>query len=86
MPCISRFYGIMVYLYANDHEPPHFHARYAGQDVAIEIATRDVLVGRLPGRAMRLVLEWAELHQEELLQNWQRVQQGELPASVEPLP
>jgi hypothetical protein len=86
MPCISRFYGILVYVYSNDHEPPHFHAKYAGQDAAIEIAGLDILAGQLPSRAMRLVLEWAALHREELQENWRRAQQGELPVAIEPLP
>jgi hypothetical protein len=86
MPCISRFYGIVIYLYADDHNPPHFHARYAGQDVAVDIATLDVLVGRLPHRAMRLVLEWAALHRAELMENWNRLQAGESAFEVEPLP
>ena len=86
MPCISRFYWILIYLYADDHNPPHFHARYAGQDAAIEIATLEVLVGRLPGRAMRLVVEWGELHKAEMMVNWNRLKAGQSAVEVEPLP
>ena len=86
MPCISRFYGIVIYLYANDHEPPHFHARYAEDDAAIDIASLELLAGALPMRALKLVMEWSRLHQEELLDNWRRIQAGELPNSLEPLP
>ena len=53
MPSVSRFYGIVICQYADDHSPPHFHAKYAGQDVAVEIEALEVLVGRLPNRAMR---------------------------------
>jgi hypothetical protein len=86
VPCVSRFYGILIYLYGNDHNPPHFHAKYAGQDVAVEIASLEVLFGRLPTRAMRLVHEWAALHQLELMENWQRLQSGREAIQIEPLP
>ncbi len=69
MPCVSRFYGISIYLYARDHGPPHFHAKYAGDDAAIEVSSEEVLVGQIPPRALRLVQEWAKLHREELLDN-----------------
>jgi hypothetical protein len=86
MPCVSRFYGIAIYLYPDDHNPPHFHAKYGGQDVAVEMRSGEVLVGRLPGRAMRLVQEWASQHQQELLAAWNHLQSGELPGQIEPLP
>jgi hypothetical protein len=66
--------------------PRIFTPKYAGQDVAIEIASLDILAGQVPGRALRLVLEWAGFHQDELMENWRRVRRGELPVSVEPLP
>jgi hypothetical protein len=86
MPCVSRFYGIAIYLYSDDHDPPHFHARYSGQDVAVEIHSLEVLVGRIPARAMRLVREWAEQHAEELMENWNRARTGQLPIDIDPLP
>jgi hypothetical protein len=86
MPCVSRFYGIAVYLYGDDHNPPHFHAKYAGQDVVIGIHSLEVIAGRLPERALALVLEWAEGHRAELLEAWNRVQTGQLPGQIEPLP
>jgi hypothetical protein len=85
VPCVARFYGILIYLYANDHNPPHFHAKYAGDDVAIEIATLTVLFGDLPVRALRLALEWAALHQQELMENWNRLRVGQSPNQIEPL-
>ena len=62
MPRISTFYGIVVTMYSNDHAPPHFHARYGEYEAQIAIGTGDPLAGQLPGRATRLVREWADLH------------------------
>lgn len=86
MPCLSRFYGIAIYVYADDHNPPHFHAKCSGQDVAVEIQSGDVLIGRLPVRSMNLVREWSALHRQELLDAWNRLQNGELPGEIAPLP
>ena len=79
MPEISRFYGIVIRLYFADHNPPHFHAEYSGHEARIDISTLAVISGRLPGRALGLVAEWATLHQDELLDLWNRA------ASLEPL-
>lgn len=79
MPEISLFFGIRVTMYYDDHNPPHFHAQYAGNRAAIAIEGAYVLRGSLPGRQLKLVLAWAELHRDELMQNW------ELAASNRPL-
>jgi len=74
MPELSRFYGIVIYMYAKDHAPPHFHARY-GDDVAVfDLRSGEVLEGALPRRATRLVQDWWELHQPELEANWRTSQ------------
>ena len=70
MPEISRFFGIVVQMYYADHDPPHFHARYAGQKALLAIETLAVLRGSLSPRAMGLVTEWAALHQIELMEDW----------------
>ena len=70
MPEISRFFGIVITMYFDEHNPPHFHARYGSDRAAIEIATLRVREGRLPSRALGLVIEWASEHQEELMANW----------------
>ena len=57
-------------MYFRDHPPPHFHARYAGEEAVISIATGEVIAGSLPGRALRLVREWTEMHRDELDANW----------------
>ncbi|MGI9211536.1 MAG: DUF4160 domain-containing protein [Methylococcaceae bacterium] len=70
MPEISRFFGIVIAMYFNEHNPPHFHARYGNDKAEIDIQTLSVLAGRLPPRAMGLVIEWASRHQAELMDDW----------------
>lgn len=74
MPEISRFFGIVIKMFFDDHNPPHFHAEYSGEIALVEIHTLSVLSGRLPPRVMGLVIEWATIHQQELLVDWQRAQ------------
>jgi hypothetical protein len=71
MPEISRFYGIIITMYFYDHEPAHFHARYGDQEADFGIDPIVLLAGWLPRRATGLVMDWAELHRNELLANWQ---------------
>ena len=72
MPEISRFFGIIIKMFYDDHNPPPFHAEY-GSDVAlIEIRSLAVFSGRLSPRVLGLVIEWATLHREELLADWER--------------
>jgi hypothetical protein len=85
MPELSRFYGIVVYMYPNDHAPPHFHAEYEGGEVVIDIRTLEVLWGRLRLRALALVLEWAALHRSELARNWDRARAGRDLERITPL-
>ncbi|MFZ4558535.1 MAG: DUF4160 domain-containing protein, partial [Pseudanabaena sp.] len=70
MPVISRFLGIAIYIYWNDHLPPHYHAKYGEYEITIEIET-GVVTGSFPKRALRHVLEWHDLHQSELMANWE---------------
>jgi Domain of unknown function (DUF4160) len=86
MPTISRFYGIVISMYFSDHPPPHFHARYGEYTARIEIATGRRLDGRLPPRAQALVDEWCDLHRDELLANWKRVEAKVPLAQIDPLP
>jgi hypothetical protein len=80
MPCISQFFGISIFMYYNDHLPPHFHAEYGEYEAVYEIATLEILRGELPRRAHALVVEWATLHRAELTANWERARQS-LPLS-----
>ena len=86
MPRISAFYGIVIYMYRPDHPPPHFHAQYGEHIAQITLDTLDVLNGSLPPRALRLVREWAILHQNELAENWRLAQALEPLAPIDPLP
>lgn len=84
MPVISRFLGIVITMYWDDHPPPHFHAKYNEYEVTIEILT-GIIEGKFPKRALRHVLEWQELHRDELLENWERCQNAESPVTISPL-
>jgi hypothetical protein len=86
MSSISRFYGIVVSMYSNDHPPPHFHARYGEYEAKIDIATCQVQAGDLPVRAWRLIREWADLHREELWADWELAQERKELAKIDPLP
>ena len=70
MPEICRFLGIVISMYFNEHNPPHFHVAYNEYRAVLDIATLNVIDGRLPARVRGLVEEWAELHQAELLEMW----------------
>jgi hypothetical protein len=85
VPKLSEFFGISIYVYWDDHGPPHFHARYAGSKASIAIADHTVLDGKLPPRALGLVMEWADLHRAELQEAWRRVMNHEDPGTIEPL-
>lgn len=88
MPEISRFFGIIIRMYieaGGPHHAPHFHAYYQDHVGIYSIDRIEGLAGSLPRRQERLVLAWAELHQEELLADWQALQQGRPPAKIEPL-
>ena len=79
MPVLSRFFGIIVTMYheRGQHERPHFHARYGEYKASIAIDPPVVMAGSLPRRQERLVLAWAELHRDELLENWRRLDNDE---------
>jgi predicted ABC-type transport system involved in lysophospholipase L1 biosynthesis ATPase subunit len=85
MPTISRFMGIAIMMYFDDHPPPHFHARSGEFSAKIRTDTLELLVGDLPRRELRLVLAWAELHALELQENWRRAREGETLLAIEPL-
>ncbi len=84
MPEISRFLGIVIGIFPRDHPPPHFHAVYGEYQITVDIHT-GVVHGDFPKRALRLVLEWAEMHQQELLDNWERVAAGKAAQKIAPL-
>ncbi len=88
MPTISLFFNIKILMFWNDHAPPHFHAAYVGQDTdtIIDIQTLEVIrQGSLKRRALGLVLDWAELHRDELLTNWELAREGKPLNQIAPL-
>jgi hypothetical protein len=84
MPELSRFLGIVIGMFAREHPPPHFHAVYGEYQITVDIQG-GVVHGDFPKRALRHVLEWLDLHQEELLENWKLVQAGKPPYKITPL-
>lgn len=85
MPGVSYFLGIAIYMYFNDHLPPHFHAEYGGDEALYEIRTLRVYEGKLPRRVHNLVIEWADLHRDELMDNWERARRGQDLLDIAPL-
>lgn len=81
------FYGLIIRMYfaPGEHNPPHFHVYYNEYKACVDIRTCEITSGELPKKQRKLVLAWAELHQEELTANWNLVMQGEKPFNVEPL-
>ena len=88
MPELARFFGIIIRMFAEPdtaHHEPHFHAYYQNDVGIYSIATLEMIAGYLPRRQQRLVEAWAELHQDELIENWERLQNGQPPERIEPL-
>jgi hypothetical protein len=82
---ISRFLGIIVAMYYNEHNPPHFHARYGDHKIEISIKTLSILAGKLPPKALGLVMEWATQHQDELMTDWELARQNAELKKIAPL-
>jgi shikimate kinase len=89
MPSLSTFYGIIVYMYFMDnkqHKLPHIHViKYQEHEVVISIPDGDILEGSIPSSKMKLVQAWIEIHQDELLADWELAVSGEQPYKIEPL-
>ena len=85
MPELCRFYGIIIFLNYLDHDPPHFHARYEDQEVIIEIET-GIVKGYMSKRALRMIFDWSEMHQEELMANWHLARDRQPLQKISPLP
>ena len=79
MPEIARFYGITIKVFFGDHPPPHFHAVYGEYNALIDIESLATIEGDLPKRAQKLVLEWASLYQQDLMQIWKAQEFRKLP-------
>lgn len=88
MPELSRFYGIIIRMFVEPserHHVAHFHAYYQEQTAVFSIGGVELLAGSIPQRQRRLVEAWVELHQEELLADWELLRQGRRPAPIAPL-
>lgn len=85
MSTISVFLGITIIMFYNEHPPAHFHAEYAEDEATYDIETLTVVRGELPRRAHRYILAWANQHQDELRENWNRMRQNLSPIRIEPL-
>lgn len=85
MPTISRFYGIVIRMFFDEHAPPHFHAEYGDFTAEIAVPSLQVLRGNLPKRALALVLDWAAAHRLELQEDWELCRQHRQPNKIQPL-
>jgi hypothetical protein len=84
VPTISRFHGIAIEMYWNDHPSPHFHVFVAGRSAKVSIEDQSLLEGSLPRRQLRMVRKWAAVHQKELEENWRRARDRESLVPIEP--
>ncbi len=84
MPIISKFFGIVVYMYWKDHSPPHFHAKYGDEEIVVDIKS-GALSGNMSKRAIKLIQEWRLLHKKELLNNWKLAEQKKAMMAINPL-
>ena len=85
MPEVSRFFGISIRMYFDDHNPPHFHAIYGDREAELGIEPIALLRGRFPRRALGMVMEWAAVHQRELAVNWEFMRNDQPPKRIDPL-
>ena len=85
MPEISRFLGIVIRMYFNDHTPRHFHAKYGDRQASIGIESLGLLQGSLPGRILSLVVEWGMDHRDELMANWESLRSNGEYCKIKPL-
>lgn len=84
-PKLSEFYGIRIYMYWDDHNPPHIHAEYGGYTAAIDFQRLTLLEGRLPHRAFSLVCQWCEMNENELIKAWDAAKAHEPLPKIFPL-
>jgi hypothetical protein len=85
MPIVSLFFGIIIRIFHDDHNPPHFHVEYGEYEAVVEIANGRLMFGHLPRQARRLVEEWRRIRKGELLQAWNAATSGRAPMRIKPL-
>ena len=81
---ITRFYGIIISMFGNEHNPPHFHIKY-GNYRAVYTLKNGIIKGEIPVTVVRKVMEWVDIHKEELDRNWELLQNGKEINKIEPL-
>ena len=84
MPIISRFFGIIVYMFWKEHAPPHFHAKYGDDEIVIHIESGKIN-GFMSKRAIKMIQNWRKLHKKELLEDWKRTEEKEALSAIKPL-
>ncbi len=84
MPEISRFLGIVIMMFAPDHNPPHVHVRYGDYEVLINLTDGEVK-GTMPKHILKTVFRWMEMHEDELMENWNLLRERKEPKKIEPL-
>jgi len=85
MPEVSRFYGLTIHFFYDDHNPPHFHVYYGSRKAVFSIQTLEMLEGKIPKKAALMVVQWAFLHRQELYDCWNMAKQGQVPNKIKPL-
>lgn len=85
MPTICMFRGIKIYINWREHQPPHFHAKYGGDEVVVGINDAEVIEGGIPSKQLKMLLGWTVLHQDELMDNWKLAEQKQDLFQIEPL-
>ena len=85
MPEISRFKGITIHIYYDDHNPPHFHAIHGEDEALFSIETLEIIKGKLPKKAILQVVQWAFLNRSQLKKNWEKVKNDQQPDGIKPL-
>jgi Ser-tRNA(Ala) deacylase AlaX len=85
MPTISVFYGLIIRMFYQDHSPPHIHIDYQGENTTVAIKTGEILEGKLSNRNKKLIDAWIEIHEDELLANWELCKNAEKPLKIKPL-
>ncbi len=85
MPIVSLFFGIIIRLYHDDHNPPHFHVEYGEYDAVVEVSSGRILFGHLPRQARKLVEKWRQKRKSELQKAWNDAISGKMPARIKPL-
>ena len=84
MPTISMFYGIMIYMYHDEHNPPHFHAKYQEYRAVFNM-DGEIISGEMPKKQTKYIVAWADIHRDELLANWELIENNESVYKIEPL-